>query len=273
MDSGTGLAVLGSAIGGAKLLEKLLGPTADYLGEGLKAWSQKRIENVSRIFCKARDKLGERIDTPGAIPPKILKGILDDGSFCDDDLASEYFAGVMAASRTPVGRDDRAAAYLNLTTQLSVYQIRSHYVIYSAIKRTFDGRDDMRPGEQSDAHKFRFFIPSALYAEAMALQEPEDITLIASHAINGLHRLSLIRAECVGYCKDMLEKENATIHGRDNGFIAQPDSFGFEYYLWVHGRGDLPITRFLSGEFAPIPHPGVSISPDFIQSLWSNESA
>ena len=31
MDPGTGLTILGSAIGGAKLVEKLLGPTADYI--------------------------------------------------------------------------------------------------------------------------------------------------------------------------------------------------------------------------------------------------
>ncbi len=38
MDLGTGLALLGSA----KLLEKLLGPTADYVGEGAKTWAQRR---------------------------------------------------------------------------------------------------------------------------------------------------------------------------------------------------------------------------------------
>ena len=64
MDAGSGLAILGSTIGGAKIIEKLLGPTAEYLGEGLKSWTSKRVQNVGRIFKNAQTKLGERIDAP-----------------------------------------------------------------------------------------------------------------------------------------------------------------------------------------------------------------
>ncbi len=79
MDPATGLTILGSAVGGAKLVEKLLGPTADYVGTGLKNWAEKRVTNASRIFEKAAEKLGSRIDEPGAVPPRVLKEILDEG--------------------------------------------------------------------------------------------------------------------------------------------------------------------------------------------------
>lgn len=84
MDAGTGLTVLGSAIGSAKLLEKMLGPTADYIGEGVKSWTEKRVANVQRIFNIAARRLGTKIESDGAVPPRVLKGILDEGSFCDD---------------------------------------------------------------------------------------------------------------------------------------------------------------------------------------------
>jgi hypothetical protein len=49
VDVGTGLALLGSV----KLLEKMLGPTAEYIGDGLQTWAKKRTENVRRIFSFA----------------------------------------------------------------------------------------------------------------------------------------------------------------------------------------------------------------------------
>src|SRR5712691_9549047 len=127
MDPGTGLAILGSAAGGAKVVEKILGPTAEYLGAGLKNWTEHRIQNVARIFRKAAGKLGSDNDSPGAVPPRVLKEVLDEGSYSDDELTAEYFGGILASGRSPSGRDDRAASYGRLTSELSTYQIRFHY--------------------------------------------------------------------------------------------------------------------------------------------------
>jgi hypothetical protein len=44
--------------------------------------------------------------------PKVIKAILDDGSFCDDELTASYFGGVLASSKTEVGCDDRGATSL-----------------------------------------------------------------------------------------------------------------------------------------------------------------
>ena len=70
MDPASGLAIVGSAIGGAKVVEKLLGPTAEYGGVGLKNWTERRVHNVSRIFEFAAKALGDRIDSPGAVHPR-----------------------------------------------------------------------------------------------------------------------------------------------------------------------------------------------------------
>jgi hypothetical protein len=50
MEPATGLTILGTAVGSAKVIEKMLGPTADYLGTGLKDWTEKAGRNVGRIF-------------------------------------------------------------------------------------------------------------------------------------------------------------------------------------------------------------------------------
>lgn len=41
-------------------LQKLLGPTADYLGTGLRDFTQKRAENVGRIFQAAEKNLAKK---------------------------------------------------------------------------------------------------------------------------------------------------------------------------------------------------------------------
>jgi hypothetical protein len=127
MDPGTGLTVLGTALGSAKVVEKILGPTAEYLGLGMREWTEHRVENLGKVFENAKKKLGEKLDGPGAVPPKVLKGILEEGQFCDDELAAEYFGGVLASSKSEVGRDDRGAAFIALIGRLSSYQIRAHF--------------------------------------------------------------------------------------------------------------------------------------------------
>ena len=62
MDPATGLTILGTAVGSAKLLEKFLGPTAEYLGDGLKSWTEKRVNNTKRIFHRATALIGDRIE-------------------------------------------------------------------------------------------------------------------------------------------------------------------------------------------------------------------
>src|SRR5262245_36922667 len=120
MDIGTGLSIVGSA----KLLEKLLGPTAEYIGEGVKSWTERRVANVDRILHKAATKLGGKIDQPGIVPARVVCGILDKGSFCEDELCAEYFGGVLASSKSGSPRDDRGASYAALLGRLSTYQIR-----------------------------------------------------------------------------------------------------------------------------------------------------
>ncbi len=67
-------------------LQKLLGPTADYLGTGLKDFTQKRAEAVGKIFSSAQQKLGEKVNQAGEVPPKVLKTVLNEGSYSTDQL-------------------------------------------------------------------------------------------------------------------------------------------------------------------------------------------
>ncbi|HEX9830777.1 MAG TPA: hypothetical protein VGA94_03730 [Thermodesulfobacteriota bacterium] len=156
---GTGLTILGTAIGSKELVVKVLGPTADYIGGGLQHWTEKSVSSVARIFTNAGAKLGERKELPGAVPPKVLRGILQEGAFCDDELAGEYFGGVLASSRSEISRDDRGAAFISLISRLTSYQIRAHFVFYHIIKNIFDGESLLHIGSPDDRKKWRYLSP------------------------------------------------------------------------------------------------------------------
>ena len=74
--------------GTKEIIVKLLGPTAEYLGGGLKNYAEKGCQNISRVFSVAGRRLGSRISEPGQIPPKVLKEVLNQGYFCEDQLAA-----------------------------------------------------------------------------------------------------------------------------------------------------------------------------------------
>ena len=57
IDPGTGLAILGGALASKEFLVKLLGPTADYIGDGVKNWTERRVNNVGTIFSIACNAL------------------------------------------------------------------------------------------------------------------------------------------------------------------------------------------------------------------------
>jgi hypothetical protein len=238
MDIETGLQIFGAM----KIAEKILGPTAAYFGDGLRDWAEKRLENVGKIFQNAEAKLGDKLETEGSVPPKVLKNILQDGSYCHDDLGIEYFGGVLASSRTGVSRDDRGASFASLVGRLTAYQIRTHFFFYSLWKELFNGTEfnvALPQGRES----MQIFIPMHSYAVAMEFSGTEDMGVVLSHAIIGLVRESLIDSNYNFGPVDHLKEHYSAAPGY--GILVRPSSFGVELFHWAHGRGDVSIHRFL----------------------------
>jgi len=216
-------------------ITKILGPTADYLGVSLKDFAKKRADNVGRIFKNAEKKLGDKINQQGQVPPKVLKTIIDEGSYSDDTVAVEYFGGVLASSRTESGHDDRGARIGKLLDGLSVYQIRSHYVVYTLIRKLFKNSGYLFNRE--DRHKMEIFIPWNTYTEAMQFDENEDMqfTSILTNTFFGLHKDGLIETFYYAPLED-IKKDYS--EAKDGGIVVSPSALGAELYLWGFGFGD-----------------------------------
>ena len=241
MEIGTGLALLGSA----KLFEKLLGPTADYFGKEFKNWTEKRINNVRKIFSNATQKLGNDIEINGSVPPKVLKSILIEGSFCDDELSIEYFGGVLASSRSAISRDDRGSYFISLINRLSSYQLRSHYIFYSIIKKLFDCQD-FNVNLLNDREKMATHIPFDVFNHAMDFSENENAKVLIPHLMFGLLRENLIGEHILFGSGPYLKKH---VNKRlKSGIIFLPSTFGIELFLWANGKGRLATSEFSSKE-------------------------
>lgn len=216
-------------------ITKILGPTADYLGVSLKDFAKKRADNVGRIFANAEKKLGDKINQPGQVPPKVLKTIIDEGSYSDDTIAVEYFGGVLASSRTESGRDDRGARIGKILDNMSVYQIRSHYIVYTIIRKLF--KDSKYLFNQEDRHKMEIFIPWNTYVNSMDFDktENEQFISIVNNTFFGLNKDDLIETFYYGPIEHIHKKFP---EAKDGGIVVSPSALGAELYLWGFGFGD-----------------------------------
>jgi len=237
----------GLAASYSPVVQKVLGPTADYLGHVLKRITEKGAHNLSRIMHHAVQKLGERVDRDESVPPKVLKSVLLEGPFIEDQLSAEYFGGVMASSRSGIPRDDRGAALLHLLGGLSTYQIRSHCLFYGAFKELYDG-SGKGVGESAERTSMKTFLPADGYRRALALAKDENYDAIAEHCVCGLARSDLIGEVYAGGSQAELKRNWSAAPGA--GVVVMPSVLGVELLLWAHGRSDLSANQFLNPSLA-----------------------
>ena len=226
-------------------IAKLLGPTADYLGEGLRHLAERRIQSIGRIFSNASEKLGNKLEEPGQVPPRVLKTVMNEGSYFEDPVALEYFGGVLASSRTEDGRDDRGARLVKIVDNLSTYQIRTHYLLYSTIASLFS-KSGKTLGLSQNRAKLETFLPLQAYGASMNFSQAEWTNpQLLGHIWNGLSSEGLIETRWQFGSRESLKEIFAEAPG--NGIVCQPSSLGAELFLWAFGHGNVPIDHMLSG--------------------------
>jgi hypothetical protein len=247
VDVGTGIAILGPSA----ITLKLLGPTADYVGEGVKSWAQHRVENVQRIFNAAEYKLDQDVlSEPGAVSPRVLTGILDEGSFREDEVGVEYFAGVLATSRSRGGYDDRGATAIAVLDGMSTFQLRAHYVLYRAAQVVAARHPEVNWYSWSTRGRVtQLAVPTETFLRTLFVREQSKPSRKAAfvHALNGLERLGLIDADWSVGTPDELRREMREMRAVDwpTKCVAFGTSdFGVELFCAAHGFHVSPLDEF-----------------------------
>lgn len=241
----TGLAA-GGIIASRDLLNKLLGPSAEYLGEKAAGLVRKCDVNLNNIFRIAIQKIGKRIDEPGCVNPRVLKHVIDEGRFVEDELMAEYFGGVLASARTENGRDDRATAMLKILESMSAYDVRLHYVFYTILRRVFSKEPNISLNKCSISAFTGFptlrgevaplFISFETLFETFDFSEKENAFQIIRGSYISLCHQNLLTLMLLGP-KNHLSQVFPKVSS--DGLISSPTLFGCKLYLWVHGFGGL----------------------------------
>jgi hypothetical protein len=273
MEIGSALAILASASVTKPMLERLLGPTFDYLGDGLRDLTEKRARNIGNIVMKAIQKT-EELGAEGEVPPRVIKNVFDDGSFSDDQIVAEYLGGVLASSKSPGGRDDRGVALSDLVNRLSAYTLRTHYILYLAARKTTPpiatrwkaaGRE-LNIGNSSEVRMAATFVSFEAYNKAMAFEPFEDSMGATMHAYYTLLKEQLITDWSAGDVEHLkTEYNNVT----EPGIVFLPSVPGIELFLWAHGKGRKPTSAF----FDPDEHFEVDPSLDIDSGFGSPHPA
>lgn len=123
----------GGVLASKDILNKLLGPTADYFGIGTRNLVQKSVENINRIFLAAFEKVKDDADKEYQVNARVLKAVWEEGRFIDDLITTEYFAGILASARTENGVDDSALPFSSVLHSMSTHELRLHYILYSVV--------------------------------------------------------------------------------------------------------------------------------------------
>jgi hypothetical protein len=125
---------------GLKGIDRLLGPTLDLYGDGLKNIAEAGNRNIKSIFERAINKIGKEIEEDGQISPRLFQHLVEGAPYCDDEIAQEYFAGIIASSRTRSG-SDYLIHHSALINRLPTHQLRMHYFFYALFHNIYKQSD------------------------------------------------------------------------------------------------------------------------------------
>ena len=227
--AGAGLAVLGSK----DILTKVLGPSADYVGGEIKNFVAKCNINLDQVFQNAKSKLGGRLDAPGGVSPRVLKHVFDDGRFADEQIVVDYYGGLLAGSKTPTGKDDRALPYLSKVQQMSAFQLRLHFLFYSELLRIFRATP-VNLGSGVTWPQCTLIISHQMFMAALPQEEwlQKEYWKIMSQAAVGLHNEGLVSSYGYGPLEGRREEFEDP---PENGILLAPSFLGAELFMWAVG--------------------------------------
>lgn len=130
-----GLAPYGEAIklsiekgfeGAQAILSRICLPAADELGllfqDKIRHW---RLNNIIKIIQKAEGKLVFENDNLNLTAhPRVIKEIIDNGSWCDNDELQNMWAGLITSSCNELNNDDGNLLFVDTLKRLTVIQVR-----------------------------------------------------------------------------------------------------------------------------------------------------
>lgn len=255
------------------MLTAIAGTNAAYLGETLNTLPSPQQENLARICRVALRRLGDKIAEPGSVHPHVLHTLLTDGANVTDEVATEYWGGLLSCARSMNPRDDRAARRMKTLSRLGEYDIRSHYLFFTTLRLLLrHHRKGAQIAFEDEKTRFRLatFIPAGYYILAMDYNKDEitHMPRIVSDMLISLGMEYLVDGSNSG--SDEYLKQHFTSNAiRGEGIVFTPGVQGVQLMLWSFGHRDMPHMFFLDDNFDP-RIPGVVMGVDEAGLIYQN---
>lgn len=232
-------------------LAYVLGPSVKAFGQALGDWTDFRMRNLLRIgqAIEAR-RPTDGGDGDSRVHPRVAHSIFEDGSWYDDDVAHEYMAGLLLASRSHQGGDDTGIFYSQIATRMTSSQIRLHNAIYATYVGTRPPEGDSHSLDTSDGR--RLLAVKAKLDDVVAAIAPKGEEASASdvkQAILGLDHHGLVGGFAVAHHSD-----------QPDHFSAGPTSLGAQLFLWSRGQRS-PTSDILRYQKLLLPEISVETTP------------
>ena len=200
-----------------KFFDKLIMPAVEEIGLYLKDrighW-RWRMNNLKQITEKADQKLGS---TSKYAHPRLIGLIIENGSWSDDEVVQDMWAGLISSSCTPDGQDDSNLLFINLLSQLTKSQAKF---------LKFSCENASKFIDRSGLIFIRDFIVST--DQILTIYAHKDLHVI-DRELDHLRALGLI--------------QGGIISDRQEANIA-PTSLGLYMYVRCQGSLDSPVSYF-----------------------------
>lgn len=257
------------------LVVKLFGPSCDYLGERLKAHisGETAKRNTARVVEKAIRKIGSDLTKPGAVRPRIMKAVLEEAPYCDNEVMAEYLGGVLASSRGAAS--DRTVAMTATLGRLSTCSIVLHFVLYRAFAELIaespsnTGTYMLVDGYDLVDAVYCSEISESGSADTKDENEKDRVgteyALDFWHAYNSLKREDLLKAWRTH--ADTLEEWDPKREGERAAVVFKPTSLGVDMFVAAHGRS-VTLQELIEKDFPVEYYSGL---PCIAGARWLNQ--
>lgn len=224
---------------GKLAIDKYLNDSIEYLTA--LSIGGKRESNIIKILeIFAMRFLGDKENVE--VSQKILREIINAGSYCDDEVALNYYAGLLGSSLSEEGKDDRGIYFCNIINRLSSYQLRIHYLVAINLLDTHKNNEKIIEDEIIEEIKdFRVTIHSCNYhfskqyfMDAMLFNSSEKLNFenIFNQSLEGLEQENLLSMN-LATAKDGVEYYNYKL-----------TNLGKNLFLWSTGNKDVSLNNF-----------------------------
>ena len=229
------------------MLEKLLGPTLNEIGNDIKKFYIKGRDAIVRVATRKTDDedSGKRTNL------RVTRDVFWNGSFTDEAICAEYFGGILASSRSEDGRDDSGIQYVNIIKSLSSSQLRLHYTTYNSLNKLFiETHDNVNVGQGKELQDRSIYFLTFDHINELNFNEHVDFKLIDLNAL---------------FNHGLIHEYKTDVHVLSEGqkaipyYMIRPTTLGVLLYAIAHNRLDewqqFPKKEF--GDFQDIVLPKV----------------